>query len=94
MNEFNFKDLLNKEVILTGMTKDAKGGAVLIINEIPIYIEGLSLWPDKYFGKMIKVRGKLKDKKMIPDPYIEENGAISQGAIGNQLVLEDFEILD
>jgi hypothetical protein len=93
MTELNFKKLLDKEVILTGMAKDAKGGAVLIINEMPIYMKGLLSWSLDHFGKIIKVKGILRDEKIIPDPHVDEDGAISQGAIGKQLVLEDFEIM-
>ena len=94
MSEDNLKELLDKEVTLTGMAKDAKGGAVLLINEIPIYIKGLSSWSVEYFGKVIQVKGILRDGKIIPDPYIDENGGISQGAIGRQYVLENYEILE
>ena len=93
MNELNLKEILDKEVTLTGMAKDAKGGAVLIVNKIPIYIKGLSSWSEDNFGKIIKVKGTLRDEKLIPDPYLNEDGAISQGAIGKQLVLENFKIL-
>ncbi len=94
MNGVNIKELLDKEVILTGMAKNAKGGAILLINEMPIYLKGLSSWSMVHFGKIIKVKGTLRDEKLIPDPHVDENDAISQGAIGNQIVLEDFEILD
>ena len=94
MTELNLKELLNKEVTLTGMAKDAKGGAVLLINEMPIYLKGLSSWSDDHFGKIIKVNGLLRDEKMIPDPHVDEDGAISQGAFGKQLVLENFRIID
>ncbi|MFX1297450.1 MAG: hypothetical protein ACFFD2_21685 [Promethearchaeota archaeon] len=94
MTKINFNKLLDKEVSLTGMAKDAKGGAVLIINEIPIYLKGLLSWSRDYFGKIIKVKGILRDEKIIPDPYIDENGGISQGAIGRQYILENSEILE
>jgi len=37
------------------------------------------------------VSGLLKNEKFIPDPIIDENGAISTGAYGDQLVLENAE---
>jgi len=35
------------------------------------------------------VTGNLREKKLIPDPYVSPDGGISQGAIGTQTVLEN-----
>ncbi|MFX1394121.1 MAG: hypothetical protein ACFFAH_11150 [Promethearchaeota archaeon] len=64
---------------------------MIIAEKIPIYIEDLASWSPELFGKQIEVIGTLKKKKLIPDPRIDENGGISQGAIGMQLVLENAE---
>jgi len=76
-------------VTLHGIARDAKGGAVLITAEkIPIYVEDIASWPPELHYKQITAIGVLKKKKFIPDPKIDKNGGISQGAIGMQLVLE------
>lgn len=84
--------LIGQKVNLNGTAKDAKGGAVLITPEgYVIYIKGLDFWPSELFDKSISVSGLLKNEKFIPDPIIDENGAISTGAYGDQLVLENAE---
>jgi len=84
--------LIGQKVNLNGTAKDAKGGAVLITPEgYVIYIKGLDFWPSELFDKSISVSGLLKNEKFIPDPIIDENGAISTGATGDQLVLENSE---
>ena len=83
---------IGQEVNLNGTAKDAKGGAVLLIPEGEvIYIKGLEFWPSEILDKEISVSGLLKEEKFIPDPIIDENGAISTGAYGNQLILENAE---
>ncbi len=82
-------DNMGKTVTLRGTARDAKGGAVLLLpSNNPIYIEGLDSWPREFSGKEVSVTGVLREKKLIPDPYISPDGGISQGAIGTQTVLE------
>ena len=84
--------LIGQKVNLNGTAKDAKGGAVLITPEgYVIYIRGLESWSSELLDKHISVSGLLKKEKLIPDPTIDENGAISTGATGDQLVLENSE---
>ncbi|MEM1659019.1 MAG: hypothetical protein QXK94_08310 [Candidatus Jordarchaeales archaeon] len=42
------------------------------------------------WGKTIYVTGLLLVKKIIPDPQINNSGAVSTGAYGDQLVLENI----
>jgi len=84
--------LIGQKVNLNGTAKDAKGGAVLITPEgYVMYIKGLESWPSEFLDKRLSVSGLLKKEKLIPDPIIDENGAISTGATGDQLVLENSE---
>ena len=81
--------MIGKTVELNGKAMDSKAGAVLVTDtDDVIYIEGLDYWPDNVSGKDISVTGMLKRKKLIPDPQIDANGTVSQGAQGDQLVLE------
>jgi hypothetical protein len=80
---------VGKTVTLIGIARDAKGGAVLVTpRREPVYIKGPDCWPSEFFGKRISATGVLREEKYIPDPSIGANGAISQGAYGNQYVLE------
>ena len=86
----SIEDHLGKEVMMEGIAQNAKGGAVLITkDENVIYIKGLAEWSEDMLGEQLAVRGILKREKYIPDPRVDENGAISQGAVGRQLVLEE-----
>lgn len=93
MSDIKFRDLLNKRVILTGIAKNGKAGAILLINDFTIYLKGFPLWSDNLYGLSFKVEGILKKEKIIPDPYIGEDGAISQGALGKQYVIENAKII-
>ena len=85
--------LLGQQVTLEGTAKDAKGGAVLITAENNvIYLKGIHSWSDDLIDKLVSVSGVLKEEKYIPDPVVAKDGAISQGAEGNQLVLENVKI--
>jgi hypothetical protein len=86
------KEKIGQNVNLKGTAKDAKGGAVLFTPEgVAIYIKGLDFWPSELLDKRIAVSGLLKEEKFIPDPVIDEDGAISTGAYGIQLILENAE---
>ena len=88
MNESDLEQSLGKEITLHGTARDAKGGAVLLTDDnIPIYIKGLSTWTSGIEGSRVSASGVLKKEKYIPDPTIDEDGGISQGAIGMQYVL-------
>lgn len=77
-------------VELTGLAEDAKGGAVLVVDGVgPIYVRKLAAWPQNLRGKTVKVKGKLTSVKLIPSPTKNAKGEVSQGAEGDQWVLED-----
>ena len=86
------EEQIGQNVSLNGTAKDAKGGAVLLTLEGDvIYIKGLEFWPSEILDKQISVNGLLKEEKFIPDPIIDKDGAISTGAYGIQLILENAE---
>ncbi|MHA2299205.1 MAG: hypothetical protein ACXAEU_15300 [Candidatus Hodarchaeales archaeon] len=84
--------LIGQKVTLHGTARDAKAGAVIITSDRDvIYIKGLASWSSELTDKLISVSGILKKEKLIPNPTIDDNGAISSGASGDQLVLEEAE---
>ena len=92
MNELELEQSLGKEVTLHGTARDAKGGAVLLTDDnIPVYIKGLSTWTSGIEGSRVSASGMLKKEKYIPDPKIDDDGGISQGAIGMQYVLTNVQ---
>jgi len=77
-----------KEATLKGTAKDAKAGAVIVVDDgRVVYLEGLDSWPNGSLNKRVEAKGVLVSKKFIPDP-VNENGDICQGAEGDQLVIE------
>ena len=90
MNEESLHDLIDQNVSLLGRAENAKGGAVTILpNQEVIYLRNLASWDDVVVGKQVSIKGIVRLEKYIPDPEVSEDGAISQGAIGSQYVLDD-----
>ncbi len=87
-------DSLGKEVIIEGIAYDAKGGACIKLKDgNVVYIRNKLDWETEYLEKRIVITGTLNLKKIIPDPEIGENGAISTGATGKQYVLEEITMI-
>jgi hypothetical protein len=84
------EDLFGKKITLVGLAVDCKAAACLKLkNDIVVYIPNLDFWDEtRFLGKEVYVTGVLQRKKIIPDPFVDENGAISTGAEGDQLILE------
>ena len=92
MNEKSLHDLIDLNADFTGRAENAKGGAVVVLqNQEVIYIRNLSFWDEEVVGKQVSIKGIVRLEKYIPDPKVAEDGAISQGAIGSQYVLDDAQ---
>ena len=92
MNEESLQDLIDQNAHFTGRAENAKGGAVVILqNQEVIYVRNLPSWDDEIVGKQVSIKGIVRSEKYIPDPEVAEDGAISQGAIGSQYVLDDAQ---
>ena len=92
MNEESLDDLIDRSTSLIGRAENAKGGAVVILeSQEVIYIRSVSSWDDEIVGKQVIIKGIVRLEKYIPDPEVSKDGAISQGAIGSQYVLDDAQ---
>lgn len=90
--DFLSENLIGKEISLSGLAFDSKAGAVLKLKDgIIVYIYDLSSWSSEFLGQKTCVTGLLQKKKIIPDVRIDEDGSISQGAPGEQYLLEDIK---
>lgn len=67
------------EVRLTGVAKNAKGGAVLLVNGAPVYLEKLATWPPEVLDTQVEASGELVDLAVLPEATTSENGEIAQG---------------
>lgn len=73
---------------LVGTAENAKGGAVLLVDGTPVYLEGLAAWPDALVHAKVKATGVRTRKQLLPEATVDASGAVSQGASGPQDVLE------
>lgn len=74
--------------VLCGRAEDAKGGAVLVLDDgAVLYLLGLESWPDALRKKRVLASGRIGRKKLFPDPT-PQGGLQTQGAYGDQLVLD------
>jgi hypothetical protein len=73
---------VGKAVAIEGKAADAKLGAVVLLDEEPIYIESLGRWPTEIHGKRVHVSGTLEFHKgggnpkvegIVPDRYVLKN---------------------
>ncbi len=79
-----------RQVTLTGIAHDAKGGAILETDDGDVlYIRGLDGWPGHVLGQRVEVTATRGREKLFADPEVGEDGGISQGAFGDQSVLRD-----
>lgn len=89
------EDLVGKQVTLKGTAKDSKPGAIVVIETGEfVYIQGLDRWDSSLSLKEVVITGTLVKKKKIPDPGVTETGLATQGATGEQLVLEDSQLVE
>lgn len=73
-------------VTIEGTARDAKAGAVVLnADNEPIFIDGLTSWPDEFSGKQVRVTGVLVQKQNFPSATTDASGAVSQGTEGEQL---------
>ncbi len=92
MKEESLDDLIDEDAHFTGRAENAKGGAVVVLqNQEVIYVRNLPSWDEAIVGKQVSIKGIVRLEKYIPDPEVAEDGAISQGAIGSQYVLDDAQ---
>ena len=88
-SSMDLNKLVGTRVELTGIAENGKGGALLLVGGSHIYLRKLDSWPMGQRGKQVVVKGILKSLKLIPSPVRGPNGEISQGAEGDQWVLDD-----
>ena len=66
--------------LLTGVARDAKGGAVLVSADGGVlYIAGQSEWPDALHGLPVLVLGRAHREHHVPVAVRDASGAWSQG---------------
>jgi len=60
---FNCNDREYQTMVFTGTALDAKAGAVVVTDDKGIYyVDGLAGWDRKFYGKKVKITGKLSEE--------------------------------
>src|SRR4051794_3231693 len=78
-----------KTSTVRGVAQNAKGGAIILVNDAPIYVAGLDSWPKNLDGKSVTATGTVQSEKYLPSPRSRPGGLLSQGAEGNQTTIRD-----
>lgn len=73
---------------VVGRAENARGGAVIVTSDGPVYVEGLAAWDDGLLHRQVKAVGVRKVKQLLPPATKNEKGEWTQGAEGQQEVLE------
>jgi len=87
-------ELLNMEISMQGLAVVSKAGACIKLAEDIVFIKNKHDWEDEELNEIVVITGILVEKKFIPDPVVDEDGAISQGAEGTQFVLENIKKIE
>lgn len=89
-------DFVGKVVELRGKAQNAKGGAVVIVDEVTIYVRGLAAWPAEALDKRVVVHGPLTTMQYLPEATVNPKGEIGQGttagALQKVITLGDWEV--
>lgn len=89
----SLQESVNKNVTLQGKATNAKAGALLLVGNDPVYIEGLDRWSQNFVDKQVSISGKLVVKSFLPQAEVSNSGEISQGGSGDEdYVLEGVDL--
>jgi len=63
VNLKNCNNTMNKNITVFGTALEDKDGAIVKTDKGNYLVEGLDEWGEKYYGKRVKVTGRLKIEK-------------------------------
>jgi hypothetical protein len=84
-------NLVDKPVRLVGTAENAKGGAVLLVGDTPVYVAKRSAWSAAELHHRVSLGGQLVRAKFLPEATVNAKGEVSQGVApgSSQYVLRD-----
>jgi hypothetical protein len=56
------RDRIGQHVVLDGTARDAKAGAVVVVDGAPVYLDGMEAWPAGLAGALVRVTGTLREQ--------------------------------
>jgi hypothetical protein len=78
---------IGKFITVQGIAQNAKLGAIVMVEDLPIYITGLDAWTNGVDGKPISITGTLKTRSL--KTQTNEFGLVSGGIDGRIYILEN-----
>ncbi len=91
--QLSLQEMVNASTTLEGKATNAKAGAMVLVGNDPVYIDGLDSWSKNFLDKQVSISGKLVVKSFIPKAEVNKSGEISQGGSGDEdYVLEDVDV--
>ena len=63
---------------LTGIAYNQKGGAVVVVEDVTYWIDGLMSWEDRFVGNPVRVYGEVIVRNDNP-VFLDSGSVISQG---------------
>jgi hypothetical protein len=63
---------------LTGIAHNQKGGAVVVVEDVTYWIDGLMSWEDRFVGNPVRVYGEVIVRNDNP-VFLDTGSVISQG---------------
>jgi hypothetical protein len=77
---------VDSKTTIEGTARNAAGGAMVMSDQTPVYIDGLEAWDAGANGKHVSVSGTLR--KRGPDQTVNDKGEYSSGFTSSRFVLE------
>jgi hypothetical protein len=59
----NLKNCSNKRITVTGIARESMAGAIVDTDNVHYFVDRLDDWDKKYYGKKVKVTGRLVIEK-------------------------------
>lgn len=79
----SLSSLEGRRVELAGVAETSKGGAVLLIDGEPIFVDGLREWPAPLRTRRVALGGTLTRRSLLPVATVNARGEVSQGVAGD-----------
>jgi len=76
-------------VRLSGVAYNAKAGAIIMIDEEPVYLLGLKAWDESVLGQQVRVEGIIDKKEIFP---VSEPDLTMQSMETRPWVLREYKI--
>ncbi len=77
---------INKQVTIDSVARNAAAGAVVLVDDTPVYLEGLERWDSAHNGKQVTVSGLLFRES--GDDVVNAAGEYAHGIPDGRFVLK------